>query len=80
MKIFTFEKRTDFGTDLHFSFLKTSKYTALQVSVSYDDYASWPYLQIMMGQNSLLGIFFYFWKLGFDCAILGRTWRFLNED
>ena len=79
-KLFDFEKRDDWGTDLYFSFLKTSRYTALQISVSYCEYAAWPYLQITMGQNSLFGAFCYFWKLGFDCTILGRTWRVSNED
>jgi hypothetical protein len=76
MKIFDFEKRDDWGTDLIFSFLKTSRYTLLQISLSYCEHPAWlPYLQITMGQNSLFGAFCYFWKLGFDFTILGKTWR-----
>ena len=74
-KLYDFEKRDDYGTDLYFSFLKTQSYTLLQLSVSYCEFASWPYLQITMGQNSLFGTFCYFWRLGFDFTILGRTWR-----
>ena len=77
MKIFDFKNRTDYGTDLYFSFLKTSKYTALQVSVSYCEYPAWPYLQITMGENKLFGIFCYFWRLGFDVDILSRTWNWM---
>jgi len=75
MKIFDFEKTDDWGTDLYFSFLKTSNYTALQISVSYCEYAEWPYLQITMGQNSLFGAFCYFYKFGFDINIVSKTWR-----
>ena len=75
MKLFDFEKREDYGTDLYFSFLKTPSYTLLQVSVSYCEFASWPYLQITLGQNKLFGIFCYFYKFGFDVDIVSRTWR-----
>lgn len=75
MKLFDFEKREDYGTDLYFSFLKTQRYTALQFSVSYCEFASWPYVQITLGQNKLFGFFCYVWKLGFDIDVLGRTWR-----
>ena len=75
MKILDFEKRTDYGTDYYFSFLKTQQYTALQISVSYCEFASWPYLQITVGQNKLLGFFCYVWKIGADIDIVSRTWR-----
>lgn len=74
-KLFDFEKREDYGTDLYFSFLKTQSYTFLQVSVSFCEFASWPYLQITLGQNKLFGIFCYFYKFGADIDVLGRTWR-----
>ena len=77
MKLFDFKKRTDYGTDLIFSFLKTPKYTSLQISVSYCEYAAWPYLQITMGENKLFGIFCYFWRLGFDVDVIARTWDWM---
>ena len=77
MKIFDFNKRDDYGTDLYFSFLKTSRYTLLQISVSYCEHPAWPYLQITMGENKLFGIFCYFWKLGADINIVSRTWNWM---
>ena len=74
-KLFDFEKRDDWGTDLYFSFLKTSKYTFLQVCLSLCEYPAWPYLQITMGENKLFGIFFYVWRIGADFDILARNWR-----
>jgi len=74
-KLFDFEKRDDWGTDYYFSFLKTQKYTFLQVCLSLCEYAAWPYLQITMGENNLLCVFCYFHRVGFDFTILGKTWR-----
>jgi hypothetical protein len=75
MKLFDFKKREDYGTDYYFSFLKTKKHTALQLSVSYCEYdASWPYMQISIGMGKVFGVFCYFWKFGFDFDILGNTW------
>ena len=74
MNLFDLKKSKDYGTNLYFSFLKTKRYTALQLSLSYCDYPSWPYMQISMGMGKVFGIFFYFWKVGFDFDILGNTW------
>jgi hypothetical protein len=74
-KLFGFEKRDDYGTDYYFSFLKTSKYTFLQVSLSICEIPSRPYLQITMGENKLFGVFCYFWRIGADFDILAKTWR-----
>lgn len=76
MKVFSFKKIDDYGTDLYFSFLKTKRYTLFQSSISYSDYPSWPYAQIVLGNGKLFGLFFYVWKFGFDFDILARTWRF----
>jgi len=75
MKLFHFEKQSDWGTDYYFSFLKTSKYTFLQVCLSLCEYPAWPYLQITMGENKLFGFFCYFYKFGADFDILARNWR-----
>ena len=75
MKLFYFDKHDDYGIDYYFGILKTPKYTVLQCSVSYCEYAAWPYLQITMGENKLFGIFCYFWRLGFDVDIISRTWN-----
>jgi hypothetical protein len=75
MKLFHFEKQSDWGTDLYFSFLKAQKYTFLQVCFSLCETAAWPYLQITLGENKLFGAFCYFWRIGFDFTILGRNWR-----
>jgi hypothetical protein len=47
----------------------------LQVSVSWNDEPSWPYIQITSGSGTVLGILFWGYKFGFDIDILSRTWN-----
>ena len=78
MKLFHFYKVEDFGTDYSFQFFtikpKTYQWSLLQVSLSFNDYAGFPYLQITSGGNGLLSILFWVWKFGMDVDICSRTW------
>ena len=81
MKLINFYKTEDFGTDYSFQFFtikpKTYKWSLLQVSLSFNDYAGFPYLQIISGGNGLLSIIFWVWKIGADVDICSKTW---NKD
>jgi hypothetical protein len=84
-KLIQFNVREDFGTDVYFQILNFKNWSLLQVSFSYNDYAGWPYLQIIMGSNGLFCLLFWVWRLGFDVSILSRTWKWdhmkdLKED
>jgi hypothetical protein len=75
MKLFNLRKKTDYGLEFVFIFFELKQFCLFQSSVSYTDYSSWPYAQIMMGNGRLFGLFCYAWKFGFDFDIIGRTWR-----
>jgi hypothetical protein len=79
MKLFHFYKTEDFGTDYSFQLFtikpKTYKWSLLQVSISWNDYAGFPYLQIISGGNGLLTIFFWVYRFGMDVSVLSRTWE-----
>jgi len=75
MKLINLKHREDFGHDYYVQILNVKKWSLLQASVSWNDYPSWPYLQVTMGSNGLFGIMFWVYKLGFDLDILSRTWR-----
>ena len=75
MSIIKFNKRQDFGTDYYVQVLNIRKWSLLQVSVSWNDFASFPYVQIKSGSGSLLSIIFWAYKFGFDVDILSRTWN-----
>lgn len=83
MSLIQFKHRYDYGHDWYVQILNTGKhvpkfirnYSLLQVSVSWNDYPSWPYLQIKSGTGSTLSILFWAYKFGIDLDILSRTWN-----
>jgi len=83
MDLIRIKKRQDFGTDYNLQFLNHGGWSLVQASVSWNDYPSWPYLQIKSGTGSVLSILFWAYKFGFDIGIIERTWdwdRFIEED
>ena len=85
MKLINFKHREDFGHDWYVQVLTIKNWSLLQVSVSWNDYPGWPYIQIKSGTGSTLSILFWAYKFGLDVDILSRTWRWdyreeLNEQ
>ena len=76
MSIIKFNKRVDFGTDYYVQVLNIRKWSLLQVSVSWNDYASTPYLQMTFGSNGFFTILSWVGKFGFDVDLISRTWNF----
>jgi hypothetical protein len=76
MSIIKFNKREDFGHDWYVQVLNIRKWSLLQVSVSWNDYASLPYLQITFGSNGFFSILSWVYKFGFDVDFISRTWNF----
>jgi len=75
MKLINLKHREDFGHDYYVQILNVKKWSLLQVSVSWNDSPSWPYLQVTSGSSGLLGVLFWAHKFGLDVDILSRTWR-----
>jgi hypothetical protein len=80
MTLFQFKHREDFGHDWYVQILNIKNWSLLQLSVSWNDYPAWPYIQIRSGSGSTLSILFWAHKLGFDIGILERTWRWDYRD
>jgi hypothetical protein len=74
-KLFNCTFRKDFGSDFYAQFLNIKKWSLLQVSVSWNDFPSLPYLSIAFGSNGLVSFVFWVGKFGFDVDILSRTWN-----
>jgi len=51
-----------------------------QVSISFNDCPSWPYLQIRSGTGDVLSILFWAHKFGFDFTLISRTWDWKRYD
>ena len=85
MKLINLKHREDFGHDWYVQVLTIKNWSLLQVSVSWNEWPSWPYIQIKSGSGSTLSILFWAYKFGLDVDILSRTWRWdyreeLNEQ
>jgi hypothetical protein len=76
MKLISFKRREDFGTELYTQILHTKCWALLQVSVSWNDFPSFPFVQVKSGMGSLLSIMVCVYKLGFDVDVFSRTWNF----
>ena len=74
MKLIKLSHRYDYGHDWYAQLLFTKRWALFQGSVSWNDWPSWPYLQIKSGNGSILGIMFWAYKFGFDVGIIERTW------
>jgi len=75
MKLITLKHREDYGHDWYVQILHTKNWALFQASVSWNDYASWPYLQIKSGTGSTLSIMFWAHRFGIDVGIIERTWN-----
>jgi len=75
MNILKFVHKEDFGHEWYAQLLNVKNWSLLQVSVSWNDYPSWPYLQVTSGSNGLLGVLFWAYKFGFDVDVFSRTWN-----
>ena len=81
MRLISFKHRRDYGDEFYVQILHNKYWALLQASVSYNDYASWPFFQVRMGMGSLLSLMVCVYKLGFDMDIFSNIWNFeyLNE-
>ena len=77
-----FKHREDFGHEYYVQILNIKHKSLLQVSVSWNDEPSWPYIQITSGSGTALGILFWGYKFGFDVDFLSRTWNwdYMREE
>jgi hypothetical protein len=82
MSLIQLRHRYDFGHEVYVQIVNVKRWSLLQVSVSWNDYPSLPYLQITSGSNGLLGILFWAYKFGFDIDVFSRTWNwnYLKES
>jgi len=83
MKLITFKHRYDYGHDWYVQILNTGRhvpkpfkyFSLIQGSVSWNDYESWPYLQIKCGCGGLISVVFWVYKFGIDIGFIERTWN-----
>jgi hypothetical protein len=74
MKLLDFYTKEDFGPEYVFTLLKGKRRSFLQFSFYWNDYPDLPYLQIAFGNNRLVDVVFWCWKVGFAFELFGITW------
>lgn len=74
MKIINFKHRYDFGHELVISLFKGRKYSVFQLSLDWNDYGGWPYLQISSGMGRALSFLLSVGRFGISFDIAGYTW------
>ena len=81
MKLISFKHRVDYGDEWYVQVLHNKRWALLQASVSWNEYAGWPFIQIKSGTGTLLSVMFWVYKFGFDIGFCEHTWNFeyLNE-
>lgn len=75
MKLINFHIDQTWGQDYYIQALFTKQWALFQGSVSWANYAEWPFLQIQFGSGSLLNIVFNVFKFGISASIFDRTWK-----
>ena len=76
MKLISFKHREDYGHEWYVQVLHNKHWALLQASVSWNDYPTFPFLQVKSGMGTLLSIVVSVYKLGFDVDVFSRTWNF----
>jgi hypothetical protein len=81
MSLIKFSHREDFGHDWYVQIINIKRFSLLQISISWNDFKSCPYLQIKSGTGDVLDIIFWIHKFGICINLLGRTWSwdYLND-
>ena len=88
MKLISLRHRYDYGHDWYVQILNTGRHvpkpfknwSLIQASVSWNDYVSWPYLQIKCGCGGIISVVFWVYKFGFDVGFFERTWNWNYID
>jgi hypothetical protein len=80
MKLIDYNKKEDFGVEHTFTLLKGKRRSFLQVSFDWNEYPSGFYLQIGIGNNRLIDILFWCWKVGFAFELFGITWGSWDKE
>ena len=78
--VITVKHRYDYGHDWYIQLLHTKRWALFQGSVSWNDYAAWPYIQIKSGNGSTLSVMFWAYRFGLDVGIIERTWNWGAVD
>ena len=84
MNLINFNCRKDFGTEYYLQLIQFGRHfphplkdkSVFQIAVSFDDYASWPYIQLTAGSNGLLGMLLAVHRFSLSFDLIAHTWNY----
>ena len=76
MKLISLKHREDYGHEWYVQIFHSKYWALLQASVSWNEFAGWPYIQIKSASGTLSSILVWVYKFGFDIGVCERTWNF----
>jgi hypothetical protein len=76
VKLISFKHREDYGHEYYVQIFHNKYWALLQASVSWNEFASWPFIQVKSGGGTLLSTIFCVYKLGFDIGVCEHSWNF----
>lgn len=81
MELIKFKNRYDYGHEWYVQILNIKGWNLLQLSLSWNDYPSWPFIQIKSGTGSTLNLLLWVYKFGLDLGFIERSWswEFLDD-
>lgn len=76
MKFLQVYTREDFGKELVVKILATKNISVFQLSLDWNEYPAFPYVQISSGNGYILSFMFWVYKFGIAFDFLSRTWHY----
>ena len=75
MRLIKFSTHRDYGVDRYVQILFNKYWALFQFNVGWNDYSSWPYINLKSGMGSLLSFTFWIYRLNIELGFIERTWN-----
>ncbi len=75
MRFIKFSTHRDYGVDRYVQVLFTKRWALFQGNIGWNDYSSWPYINLKSGTGSLLSFTLWVYRLNIELSFIERTWN-----
>jgi hypothetical protein len=75
MRLIKFSTHRDYGVDRYVQVLFNEYWAFFQGNIGWNDFASWPYINLKSGTGSLLSFTLWVHRLNIELGFIERTWN-----